>query len=103
MKKSAEQGYVDAEYHLASLYATGKGTAIDDVQAFYWFKKASEHGHINAQASLAFMYGRGLGTAQDFKLAYYWSNSACQKGETFACRYVKELNILQVPKHQIVR
>ena len=38
-EKSADQGYVDAQYNLANLYLRGNGVTQNDYLAFSWFIK----------------------------------------------------------------
>ena len=52
-KKSAAQGYVDAEYFLGLCYERGHGVAQDKSQALSWFKKAQSHGHSGASNRIA--------------------------------------------------
>ena len=43
-EKAALQGYADAEYNLAVLYARGEGVPQDPKQALAYLLKAAEHG-----------------------------------------------------------
>ena len=44
MRRAAEQSYVSAQYHLALVYAKGKGVEQDLEKAFYWAKKSKGTG-----------------------------------------------------------
>ena len=44
-KKSAEQGYDEAQYNLGSSYYWGDGIEQDYSAAFLWYKKAAEQDH----------------------------------------------------------
>jgi len=52
MTAAAEQGYAQAQARLGLLYATGKGVAIDNVQAYRWFSLAARLADPNTQKSL---------------------------------------------------
>jgi soluble lytic murein transglycosylase-like protein len=49
--KAAEQGHVNAQYKLGSLYLDGDGKEVpqDLKQAFFWYTKAADQGHYFAQ------------------------------------------------------
>ena len=50
-RKSAEQGYADAQYNLAELLLSKDGK-----EAFKWYQKAAKQGHAGAQDSLGLCY-----------------------------------------------
>ncbi len=78
-RKSAEQGYVYAQYSLGEMYAHGKGMQQDYAQAADWFRKAAEQGLPMAQYNLGVMYLNGEGVQQDYQQAYAWSSVAATK------------------------
>lgn len=43
--KSAEQGYSQAQYNLASMYEKGEGTEVNYEEALKWYKKSKDSGH----------------------------------------------------------
>ena len=45
-------GYIDAEYILATLYEEGKGVDADQQLAIFWYEKSAQHGNKEAQAFL---------------------------------------------------
>lgn len=52
-RKSAEQGYTDAQYNLGYLYQQGaKGIPKDLEQAKSWYGKAAEQGDTDAKKRL---------------------------------------------------
>lgn len=53
IKKSAAQGYVDAEYFLGLCYENGNGTTKNLTEAISWYKKAQNHGHPDAAKRIA--------------------------------------------------
>lgn len=60
--KNAEQGDVEAQYHLGLRYLEGNGLKKNEKTAAELFKKAMEQGHLDAQRKLAWchLYGRGV-------------------------------------------
>ena len=79
-KKSAEQGYADAQYDLGWMYYNGDGTVIHKKQAFYWYKKSAKQGYAKAQYNLGLMYYNGEGTLTDKKQAASWMKKAKKNG-----------------------
>lgn len=60
--KSAQQGFVNAQFKIAYSYAQGRGIQTDYKQAFYWMSKCAEQNDTQAMFVLAGMYQQGLGT-----------------------------------------
>jgi len=48
IKKAAEDGHIDVQHNLATLYYNGEGTEKNLEKAFYWYQKAAENGSIEA-------------------------------------------------------
>ena len=48
----AENGVVEAQYTLASMYANGQGVPQDDQKAVKWYRLAVEQGHAGAKANI---------------------------------------------------
>ena len=48
-----EHGYADAQYHLARMYAMGRGVARDNARSAEWLRRAAEQGHNGARAALS--------------------------------------------------
>ena len=51
-RKSADQGYANAQYWTGYLYQTGEGTVQDHKRATIWYKKAAAQGHEKAAQAL---------------------------------------------------
>lgn len=81
-KKSAQEGYKEAQYKLGELYSTGKGTEADAEKAFYWYEKAAENGVIDAQYWLGELYTNGIGVEKDFEQGFNWYMRAGVQGDT---------------------
>lgn len=80
----AEQGNADAQYHLGTLYAEGKGVSPDYKEAMKWFRKAAEQGNSLAQWKISLNYIEGRGIAQNHVLAHMWLNISAAKGNSLA-------------------
>ena len=55
-RKAAEQGVVEAQADLGSMYHEGEGVARDYFEAATWLRKAAEQGNAWAQFYLGLMY-----------------------------------------------
>jgi len=49
IKKSAEQGFAEAQYFLGLIYYTGEGTLTDKKKAAFWIRKSYENGFEKAK------------------------------------------------------
>ncbi len=54
--KSAEKGYVNAQFQLGECYRLGIGIEKDETKAFEYYKKSAEKGYTYAQTCLGFSY-----------------------------------------------
>ena len=80
-KKSAELGYVAAQYNLGRAYLLGqKGIAKSESLAFMWFEKAARQGYGEALCELGNAYMNGIGVAKNIDLALCLYKSAFSKG-----------------------
>ena len=79
---AAEQGDIDSQYMLASLYRRGAGVKQDMPLAARWFSAAAEQGDRAAQANLAEFYANGYGVTQNYATAAKWYREAARKGDT---------------------
>lgn len=80
-KKSAELGYVAAQYNLGRAYLLGqKGIVKSESLALMWFKKAAKQGYGEALCELANAYMNGIGVAKNIELALRLYKSAFSKG-----------------------
>lgn len=71
-KPLAEKGDVEAIFHIASLYRTGKGVPRNLERAFNEFMRAAKQSHQHAQFNVAFMLQYGLGINKDINAAKSW-------------------------------
>ena len=79
-RKSAEQGYAQAQLALGYMYAYGRGIAEDDEQAVKWFRKAAEQGDVGGQYHLGLAYLEGAGVTRDYDQAAQWFRKAAEQG-----------------------
>src|SRR6266542_492698 len=76
IKKAAEDGHIDVQHNLATLYYNGEGTEKNLEKAFYWYQKTAENGNMNAQYNLALLYENGEKTEKNLEKAFYWYEKA---------------------------
>ncbi len=77
----AEQGNVDAQAMLASLYETGRGTERNMSQAVNWYGAAASQKHLGSMFALGMIYLDGRHSGQpDLKLAREWTERAASAG-----------------------
>ena len=84
IRRSAEQGYTEAQYVLGFSYYFGEGVLQDYTQAVYWWRKAAEQGYTDAQFYLGFAYYSGVGVSADGTQAVYWWRKAAEQGHRMA-------------------
>jgi tetratricopeptide (TPR) repeat protein len=90
-RKAAEQGDVNAQFSLATLYDYGEGVTQDYKEAAKWYRKAAEQGDDGAQYNLGVMYDQGDGVTQDDKVAVKWYRKAAELGHQRAKTRLKGL------------
>ena len=78
-QKSAEQGYLSAQYGLGDCYYMGKGVAQDYSKAAAWYQKAADKGHVDAQCDLGRCYYFGNGVEQDYRKAIEWFRKSANR------------------------
>lgn len=98
-KKSAQNGYADAQYNLGFCYSHGIGVKQNYLDAIIWYNKAianglsqaedllnelKTHGDAVAQYNLGSCYAKGYGVTQDYKQAVCWFTLAAKQGHVNA-------------------
>jgi hypothetical protein len=84
-RTAAEQGNMSAQNELALMYLQGRGVAVDNVQAVYWFRKAAEQGHTGAAIQAASIYWKGAkDVPKDEMQAAVWFLKAAEQGDCVA-------------------
>ena len=96
IRKSAENGFAEAQYALGLFYSEGKaGLKQDKPQSAQWFLKAAQQGHKDAQYSLgvicAFAY-RQTGKETLKAQAAGWLGKAAAQGHARAGQALAQLN-----------
>lgn len=84
--QAAEQGHLEACYHVGDAYRRGEGVARNEEMSIKWWKKAAEpkNGVVEAQYSLGLLYGgRGIVEYRS-ELGVYWFKRAAEQGYALA-------------------
>lgn len=87
IKKSADQGYLDAMCQLGNFYLLGQGVEKNDSLAFEEFKEAANYGSPWAMRCMASCYGNGIFVEQNIAIADEWMRSAARAGDMDAIEY----------------
>lgn len=90
IKKSALQGYAQAQLQLGTMYLEGIGVEQNPDAAYAWFKQAAEQGNVDAQLYTGVLSLEGLGTARDKPVAITWFKKAAAQGNEEAKRLLAE-------------
>ncbi|MGH7239728.1 MAG: TonB family protein, partial [Candidatus Saccharimonadales bacterium] len=81
LKKSANQGFVKAQFKVGYVYDTGEGVAQDHEAAQQWYKKALTGSHGREGVNAAQMFLDGDGVPKDTNAAISWYKLASQYGD----------------------
>jgi TPR repeat protein len=92
MRKSAKQGYADAQDRLAWMFSSeldgldsiAYGVRCDVAESTRWWRKAAEQGHARAQEMLGISYREGVGVPKDFAQSAFWLRKAAEQGDRLA-------------------
>ena len=93
LRLAAEQGNVEAQCELASVYARGDGVLKNPEKQFYWWQQAALSGDADAQFNTGFMYFHGYGVTKDIDKASFWYGQAAQQGVADAMFCIGLMNI----------
>ena len=83
----AEQGMVEAQFYLGTMYDRGYGVPQDYAEAVKWYRKAAEQGQADAKINLGVSYEQGLGVPKDYAEAYIWFSLAAIAGDKEASKW----------------
>jgi TPR repeat protein/uncharacterized caspase-like protein len=91
-RKAAEQGHIQAQVALGSIYLKGArgmdgapGIQADAAESVRWFRRAAERGDARAQAQLGHYYSSGApGVPKDDAEAVRWYRRAAEQGDPVA-------------------
>ena len=70
--KSAEQGFINAQFKIAYSYLQGRGIDRNLDKAFFWMAKCADQNDSQAMFVLAQMYDQGVGTKKDVAKEIEW-------------------------------
>lgn len=95
LKPLAAKGNAEAQFKLATLYYSGRGTSTSFKEAARLYRLSAEQGHVVAQSNLATMYYWGEGVPKNYVMAHMWKNLASNRAEgDRQLRYAEQLNEL---------
>lgn len=84
IRQKAEEGSVNAQVDLGSMYWNGNGIKQDEFAAVYWYRKAAIQGDATAQFVLGWAYDIGRGIDESDTKAVYWYRKAAEQGYALA-------------------
>jgi len=79
-REMAEQGDMDAQLKLGTMYLYGDSIPENEARAFKWYQKAAEQGHVVAMVNLATLYGVGRIMPENETEAIKWYRKAAEQG-----------------------
>ncbi len=89
LKKSAEQGFAEAQYRLGLCYDTGEGVVYkNSFEAVKWYKKSAEQGNAKAQCILGVLYFEGTVLKKDPKKGVELLKKSAEQGNAEAQFYL---------------
>jgi hypothetical protein len=74
----------ETQFHVGTLYETGKGVPQDYAQAVVWYRKAAEQNLATAQYRLGVLYANGAGVPPDKAQSAAWFQKAADQGYVYA-------------------
>jgi hypothetical protein len=83
----------ETQFHLGTLYETGKGVPQDYAQAVLWYHKAAEQNLAIAQNRLGVLYANGVGVPLEKAQSAAWFQKAADQGYVYA-QYMLGLDYL---------
>lgn len=90
-RRSADQEFSEAQYHLAEKYRFGKGVEKDPKQYVYWYQRSANNGNSSAQMALGFLHENGFGVTKDDAQAANWYRRSANQGNAGAQIYLAVL------------
>ena len=87
-RKSAEQDFFPAQYHLGYCYANGIGVKKDLAEAVKWWRKSAENGFPISQLMLGSFYFNGKGVEKNYAEALKWYRKAAEQGDDIAMHQI---------------
>lgn len=90
-RKSAEEGFAEAQLLIGSWYHIGQVYRESENNAFRWYYKAARQGLSNAEFMVGICYLEGTGTAKNRKQAKSWFEKAERAGHIEAKYYLERM------------
>lgn len=87
-QRAAEAGYVEAQYMMGRLCASGVYVLRDYKKALHFYTLAADQGHADALFYLGLMHHAGLGLKQDVPRAFALYEQAAERGSMGAGYYL---------------
>ncbi len=78
VRRAAEQGDAEAQFHLGCMYDAGEYVQQSDAEAMRWWRLAGEQGYAGGQFNLGLMYASGTGVQQSDAEAVRWLRLAAE-------------------------
>ncbi len=93
LRAAAEEGDVEAMFHLGLLHQAGLGVEKDAEEALEWFRRAADAGHLGAlyEVGRAHLFGKGTDVDTDAGLAEY--RQAAEGGHRIAMESLGHLHL----------
>jgi TPR repeat protein len=83
LRRIARDGYMPAQYALASFYESGIFVPADTKETYNWYKLAGEQNDRLAEWALGRLYLNGTGVPSDRSEAIRWFRRASDQGDPF--------------------
>ncbi len=88
IRRSAEQGYAQAQLLTARFYFAGLGANRDHTEAVRWVSRAAHQGHADAMALLGLAHASGEGTPRNATNALMWFQRGVKAGSRVASAWL---------------
>jgi len=88
---AANQGSLQAQLALGSLYQKGQGVPQSSKNSIKWYQKAAERGHVFAQHHLGTYYLKEQEGGGNKKLALAWLLTAAENGYGYSKRLLNQI------------
>jgi uncharacterized protein len=99
LKPLADEGDLEAQFKLGSLYYQGRGVPQDYSEAVKWLRKSAEQGQVFAQTTLGTIYAEGVQGVieKDYPQALMWFIFAAAQGDLEAMEFRDSLALRMTP------
>lgn len=99
MRRAAQQGNADGQFHLGKLY----GRQEKWKEAYHWASLSAKKGNAEAQYLVGMMHMGGLGTEMDTKEAVFWWARAAKQGNQDALDMLRKMGKEDLTKDPFFR